>query len=219
MHYLTREIKEPFMDEALVSRIANMLNCYLDALAGPRVERLQVRKARDYNWNPQMLLEQLSDIYRFLAHPRFYEAVAKDQRYYKHELFVKAADILAEREWRSRDLIAQFREFAANVQQCAIAESEAAAAEEVPEEFLDALLYEMMLDPVRLPSGQIVDRATITRHLFTDPTDPFTRLPLSETDLVPGTCALARDSSHRAGFPRLTAMRRISRGGTQGTHR
>jgi ubiquitin conjugation factor E4 B len=132
----------------------------------------------------------LSDIYRFLAHPRFYEAVAKDERFYSHEMFVNVADILASREWRSRDLIQQFRDFADRVHEFANrCEDEETSADDVPEEFLDALLYTPMRDPVLLPSGQIVDRATIMRHLYSDETDPFTRQPLSEQDLQPGMCA------------------------------
>jgi hypothetical protein len=54
LHYLTREIKEPFMNAALVDRIASMLNSYLAALATKRAESLQVRKSREYNWHPQV---------------------------------------------------------------------------------------------------------------------------------------------------------------------
>ena len=32
-----------------------------------------------------------------------------------------------------------------------------------------------MKDPVKLPSGHAIDRAVITRHLLSDPTDPFSR--------------------------------------------
>ena len=32
-----------------------------------------------------------------------------------------------------------------------------------------------MEDPVKLPSGHSMDRATITRHLLSDETDPFSR--------------------------------------------
>lgn len=43
----------------------------------------------------------------------------------------------------------------------------------------------LMADPVRLPSGQILDRPTIMRHLLSDPTNPFTRGPLSADQLEP----------------------------------
>jgi len=56
---------------------------------------------------------------------------------------------------------------------------------EVPDEFLDPLMCTIMRDPVKLPSGTVVDRATITRHLLADATDPFNRQPLSLENLVP----------------------------------
>ncbi|MDP2435306.1 MAG: hypothetical protein Q8P67_06150, partial [archaeon] len=40
--------------------------------------------------------------------------------------------------------------------------------------------------PVILPSSRVtVDRSVITRHLLSNPTDPFNRTPLSEEDLIP----------------------------------
>ena len=63
------------------------------------------------------------------------------------------------------------------------AEAEEARLGDVPDEFNDALLCTLMSDPVRLPSGNIVDRKTIHRHLLNDKTDPFTRKPLDESML------------------------------------
>jgi ubiquitin conjugation factor E4 B len=55
---------------------------------------------------------------------------------------------------------------------------------DAPDEYLDPLMQTLMLDPVRLPSGNAIDRPTITRHLLNDPTDPFTRQPMRVDDLV-----------------------------------
>jgi ubiquitin conjugation factor E4 B len=44
----------------------------------------------------------------------------------------------------------------------------------------------LIIDPVKLPSGNIVDRSIITRHLLNSQTDPFNRQPLTEEDLKPG---------------------------------
>jgi Kip1 ubiquitination-promoting complex protein 1 len=59
-------------------------------------------------------------------------------------------------------------------------------ARSIPDEFVDPIMQTVMTDPVTLPgSGQVVDRATIRRHLLGDRTDPFSRSPLDETMLVP----------------------------------
>lgn len=44
----------------------------------------------------------------------------------------------------------------------------------------------LMVDPVILPSsGNVMDRAIITRHLLNSSTDPFNRQALTEDDLKP----------------------------------
>ena len=43
-----------------------------------------------------------------------------------------------------------------------------------------------MTDPVLLPSGVVMDRAVIMRHLLNSNTDPFNRQALSVDMLVPG---------------------------------
>lgn len=44
----------------------------------------------------------------------------------------------------------------------------------------------LMTDPVMLPSGNIMDRSIILRHLLNSPTDPFNRQPLTENMLESG---------------------------------
>ena len=39
--------------------------------------------------------------------------------------------------------------------------------EDAPDEFLDPILCDVMTDPVRLPSGHIMDRNSIKQHLLT----------------------------------------------------
>jgi ubiquitin conjugation factor E4 B len=56
---------------------------------------------------------------------------------------------------------------------------------DAPDEFMDPLLWHIMKDPVTLPSGYVIDRSTITQHLMNDPSDPFTRSPLTLDQLVP----------------------------------
>lgn len=54
--------------------------------------------------------------------------------------------------------------------------------EEIPDEFLDPLCYEIMKDPVLLPTSKnIMDKLNIVKHLLNDKTDPFNRAPLEES--------------------------------------
>uniref|UniRef100_H3HCX8 U-box domain-containing protein n=1 Tax=Phytophthora ramorum TaxID=164328 RepID=H3HCX8_PHYRM len=63
---------------------------------------------------------------------------------------------------------------------------------DIPDQYLDPLLSTLMMDPVRLPSGNIVDRAVIARHLLASSQqggstgrDPFTREPLTMAMVEP----------------------------------
>ena len=68
----------------------------------------------------------------------------------------------------------------------AVAEHEALLAD-APDEFLDEIMSTFMMDPVVLPSGHFVDRATITQHLLNDPIDPFNREEMTIEDVKPAT--------------------------------
>lgn len=57
---------------------------------------------------------------------------------------------------------------------------------DIPDEFADELMGTLMVDPIVLPSGHKVDRSTIVRHLLNSNTDPFSRQPLTEEQLVSG---------------------------------
>ena len=86
-------------------------------------------------------------------------------------------------------VLTQLRDFVRRV--CATREDverarETEDARSIPDAFVDPIMQTVMTDPVTLPgSGQVVDRATIRRHLLGDRTDPFSRSPLDESMLVP----------------------------------
>lgn len=46
---------------------------------------------------------------------------------------------------------------------------------DAPDEYLDPITYTVMQDPVKLPSGAVMDRPNVMRMLLSDPRDPTTR--------------------------------------------
>lgn len=56
---------------------------------------------------------------------------------------------------------------------------------DIPEKFLDPISFDLINDPVKLPSsGVIMDRKIIKQHLLNDEHDPFNRSPLKFHDLL-----------------------------------
>lgn len=71
---------------------------------------------------------------------------------------------------------------------------------DAPEEFRDPLMDTLMEDPVKLPSGIVMDKAVIIRHLLNSATDPFSRQPLSEDMLTPSKYTLFLTLNRRKSF-------------------
>lgn len=195
------EIIQPFMAPEVVERLAAMLDYNLVALAGPRCTELKVQNPEQYRFEPKKLLNDLVLIFVHLAHrPEFIQAVARDGRSYNPEVFARAANILQRNHLFSSDEVSTLSLFVQNVNE-SIQSGQAEEAElgDIPDEYLDQLLYSLMEDPVTLPSsGVVVDLSTIKTHLLSDAHDPFNRQPLKIEDVIPSTFYLNIDVSLKA---------------------
>ncbi|XP_063931490.1 ubiquitin conjugation factor E4 B-like isoform X2 [Zophobas morio] len=185
-HYLTKEIVLPFLRPELVSRLAAMLNFNLKKLVGKDCQGLKVRNPEKLNFYPKKLLKELVDIYLQLTqgelsveHP-FVQAVGQDGRSYSAQLFPMAVRVLS-KIGIDMEKVVKFSDLGRLVESYSqLRQADEEELGEVPEEFVDPLLYTVMSDPVRLPtSNLIVDRSTIVTHLLSDGCDPFNRKPLT----------------------------------------
>lgn len=197
------------MRPELVDRLSSMLNFNLKQLAGPKCNDLKVKNPTKYGWEPRSLLAQIFDIYLHLDCDRFAQALAADERSFDVHICNEAASRIKRLALRSGVEVERFKaltqraheiygmypaqfilsfmklkrlflfEIPVSNQQT---EDECANA---PEEFKDPLMDTLMSDPVVLPSGTVMDRAIITRHLLNSCTDPFNRQHLTEDMLVP----------------------------------
>lgn len=185
-HYLTDKIQKPFLIPELVDRLAAMLNFNLQQLCGSKCKNLKVKNPEKYGWEPKKLLNSLTDIYLHLDCPKFCEAIANDERSYKKELFDDAIVRMRRACIKTETEIEKFKSIQDKVEEIVIQKArEEKDYGEIPDEFRDALMDTLMKDPVQLPSGNVVDRHVIVRHLLNSQTDPFNRQPLTEDGLIP----------------------------------
>merc|ERR1711972_755649 len=102
--------------------------------------------------------------------------------------FQKAVNILGREQMISKEMLQDFDKFVSELNELAAAQEAALAAVNVPDEYLDPIMQDIMLDPVLLPTSQtIMDRRVIERHIMSNDDDPFNRMPLAVKDLVPQT--------------------------------
>uniref|UniRef100_A0AAQ4PRU4 Ubiquitin conjugation factor E4 B n=1 Tax=Gasterosteus aculeatus aculeatus TaxID=481459 RepID=A0AAQ4PRU4_GASAC len=183
-HILTKQVQKPFLRPELGPRLAAMLNFNLQQLCGPKCRDLKVENPEKYGFEPKKLLDQLTDIYLQLDCARFAKAIADDQRSYSRELFEEVISKMKKAGIKSSIAIEKFKLLSEKVEEIVAKNSQSEMDySDAPDEFKDPLMDTLMTDPVILPSGNIMDRSIILRHLLNSPTDPFNRQPLTESML------------------------------------
>ncbi|KAK6303072.1 hypothetical protein J4Q44_G00255260 [Coregonus suidteri] len=183
-HILTKQVQKPFLRPELGPRLAAMLNFNLQQLCGPKCRDLKVENPEKYGFEPKKLLDQLTDIYLQLDCARFAKAIADDQRSYSRELFEEVISKMKKAGIKSTIAIEKFKLLSEKVEEIVARNSQSEMDySDAPDEFKDPLMDTLMTDPVILPSGNIMDRAIILRHLLNSSTDPFNRQPLNESML------------------------------------
>ncbi|XP_063292680.1 ubiquitin conjugation factor E4 B isoform X3 [Pelobates fuscus] len=185
-HILTKQVQKPFLRPELGPRLAAMLNFNLQQLCGPKCRDLKVENPEKYGFEPKKLLDQLTDIYLHLDCARFAKAIADDQRSYSKELFEEVISKMKKAGIKSTIAVEKFKLLSEKVEEI-VARNVRAEIDysDAPDEFRDPLMDTLMSEPVRLPSGTIMDRSIILRHLLNSSTDPFNRQTLTESMLEP----------------------------------
>ncbi|KAI0901137.1 ubiquitin conjugation factor E4 [Annulohypoxylon nitens] len=188
MKLFTATLRDAFTMPEIVHRLAGMLNYNLESLTGDKRSNLKVEDARKYHFDAKALLSDFVDIYINLK-PKssFIDAVAADGRSYKPKNFQKTAALLKEKFFKSKEVVDDWDAMCKLVAEAKERQDQAELdLGEIPEEFEDPLLGDLMTDPVMLPSSRkIIDRSTIVQQLLSNPRDPFNRQPLKIEEVIP----------------------------------
>ncbi|XP_029659524.1 ubiquitin conjugation factor E4 B-like isoform X2 [Formica exsecta] len=156
-HDLTVNIKEPFLRPELVGRLCAMLNFNLQQLCGSKPANLTVEKLGKYGWEPNLLFCQLIDIYLHLDCDNFAAALASDEHSFCNELFTDAASRL---ERSAIKTTMEIERFVTLAERATVIATDNRARGDAPEEFRDPLMNILMEDPIKLPSGIVMDKGS-----------------------------------------------------------
>ncbi|KAK2871908.1 hypothetical protein FQN49_002715 [Arthroderma sp. PD_2] len=197
----TEALADSFTMKEIVQRLADMINYNLDAMVGPKSANLRVDNLAEYGFNPRNMLNEITDVYlNLMDKENFILAIARDGRSYKPANFEKAAEILRKFALKSPEDLAKWDRLQAAVKAAKEADDQAEEdLGDIPDEFLDPLMYTLMDEPVILPSSKVsIDKSTIRSHLLSDPNDPFNRAPLKIEEVVPDTELKAKIEAFKA---------------------
>ncbi|KAI1179697.1 ubiquitin elongating factor core-domain-containing protein [Nemania sp. FL0916] len=187
MKLFTETLRDSFTMPEIVVRLAGMLNYNLESLVGPKRGQLKVEDATKYHFDPKTLLSDFVDVYLNLGpKPDFVRAVASDGRSYKPSNFETVSRLLQHSLGKPPETVVAWDGLRKKI---AEAKDELDQAEldlgEIPPEFEDPIMGDLMTDPVILPSRHIMDRSTIVQQLLSTPKDPFSNVHMTIDDVIP----------------------------------
>ncbi|KAL9098844.1 MAG: hypothetical protein Q9163_005565 [Psora crenata] len=197
----TEALASSFTMPEIVQRLADMLDYNLDVMVGPKSRDLVVDNPQEYGFQPRTLLSEIVDVYLNLKDKEnFVFAVARDGRSYKPFNFEQATTILKKWGLKSGQDLSAWASLGEKFKKAKEVDEQAEEdLGEIPDEFLDPLMYTLMTDPVILPTSKTsIDRSTIRSHLLSDPNDPFNRAPLKIEEVIPDTELLAKINAFKA---------------------
>ncbi len=182
-----KDIQGPFLIPEILDRFVSMLNNVLLRLTGKKSMELKVDNMHKYNFEPQKMLSlTCRTVAHFSEYSAFHEALANNGFYQEGAPLRKSIKTVQKLNLLTDDEINNLEKILKGAED---ARSTSNALDhlhdDAPYEYLDPLLQTLMRDPVKLPSGNIVDRSTIAQHLLNDETDPFNRQPLTINQLEP----------------------------------
>jgi hypothetical protein len=195
LHQMCKQTCEVLVDDKVVldQMITSCLDPSLDRLVGPKCLQLKGQHEKNFaffEFDPKQLLFQILEMYVYLARGDRREKVAKvlseDKRYYRPETLRKAISIAKREHLIRAEMLKEFEEFSKFTNEMSQSLLSVMDSVEIPDEFLDPIMAELMADPVLLPtSNNIMDKRHIMRIILSDDHDPFNRQPLKPQDLVP----------------------------------
>ena len=174
--------------EEIREKLVNNMNYTIEALNGKNSLALKTKNMKNLNFDPKFILKCIVHLYLNLSKSQiFLNSMIKDERSFNQNTFGKTLKILIRENLLDPEEIENFQNMLYRLSKMKIEEKkQEEALGEIPEEFLDPLMNEIMCDPVLLPtSNVIVDRMTIVKHLLSDATDPFNRQRLTKEMIVP----------------------------------
>ena len=172
----SQSCKKSFKDDCCIKKFSSCWSFVIYRLIGPKSLELKIVNSEFYHFNPKEMLISILEVFNNLCCDEIIDEIGKIGLLDKN-IFNKMIRILNREKFLSQNIINNIKK---KIDRISIPLDD----EDIPEEFLDALLDTIMDDPVILPSKNVVDKTTILQHLKNDTSDPFTREELKEEDLV-----------------------------------
>merc|ERR1719320_287695 len=170
--------------------MATMVNTYLKKLANKEDRKaLKAENFAQYEFKPKQLLTNIVKLFlNFSDSESYINAVASDEGFFSPQAYRDTIDLL-EKKRNIGVSLEELEKFKKSFWKILPKYEETQLTEaklgDIPEKYQDDLIGSLMKDPVQLPDGSRMDRPYVVQMLMNKKENPFTRQPMTESDVKP----------------------------------
>lgn len=186
-----------FFYEEIKFMLINTLNYNLRLLVGPKCNSLSVANMEKYSFKPKEILGLLCSVFAHFESDELVIATVESTNF-NVNIIKRALTVAREKNIMGFYLLEKFRVFVRKTEKAH--ESIMLQTDTIvyPDEFLDPLTFDVMKDPVRLKtSNMVVDRSTFNLIIAGDGVDPFNREILNNDSIENESGLLAQIQEFR----------------------
>jgi ubiquitin conjugation factor E4 B len=169
-------------------KFAQVINYYAQKLSTKNFKTYKIDNAKKLGLHPLQMISDLVNIYINISE---YDSICKeicaDDRSYSDDLLIDLGKTASKHNLITQEKLSQMENLINKLIEMQNTKEEMnKLMEDLPDEFVCQLTYEMMKDPVMLPNSRsIVDRKSIKQHIMLNGnTDPFSRQPLKLEEVI-----------------------------------
>ncbi|ELA42154.1 uncharacterized protein VICG_00797 [Vittaforma corneae ATCC 50505] len=180
----TKINKKLFLNKHVFFRMFSIINSSLNLLVGEQSLKIKLQNKEEYQFHPKEILRMvISIVINILKNnTKLTQASGIDKTLLERALdLVKTKHLITEDQ--VLDLTEIYKVLPEKTSENDI--NDDIINDDVPEEFLDPLTFTIMENPVLMLTSKItIDRSTFNQIMLNDRIDPFSRLPLDESQIV-----------------------------------
>lgn len=169
--------KRLFLNKIIFFRLFSIANSALDLLVGEQSLKVRLQNKEEFKFYPREILRLVLLIILNILKDniKLIEASGLNRT-----MFQKAIQIMEDRHVLMEEELTGLKKILNGLPSIKMEYVE----EDIPEEFVDPLTFNMMNDPVILLTSKItIDRSTFNQIMLNDQIDPFSRMPLDESKI------------------------------------
>lgn len=188
--HLVRLVPNEFDSSECARQTALIINLYADKMSSKKYKQYRFQGIQELGLKPLRFIATLIEIYTSVGDLNFLmNEVVSDERSYSRKTLIDIGSTAFEKKLVSDKILKKFENIILKLEKL---EEEhrnlnEIIGDEYPDEFTCGLTYELMKDPVKLKTSDvIVDRKHIEKQItINGEVDPFNRTTLKKSDLVP----------------------------------